>query len=91
MSTATTAKKRMQRNLNPRPPAVFAMYHWSADYAAQGGGTMDFFDSLHPADQKYCNDAVTAIVHACVAYGFRLVEAREPMPKTVPRLKKRKR
>lgn len=82
--------KRDRDNLNPRPPAVFAMYHWSADYAEQGGGVTDFFNALHPADQKFCHDAVTHILNAALAYGVNLKTGKEPQQKLVPRLKRKR-
>ena len=84
-----TAKERMRRNLNPRPPAAFAMFHWPHDYAEQGGGTMDFFDSLHPADQQYCNDACHHIINAALNYGLLLKSGEERTTKPHARLKQR--
>jgi hypothetical protein len=80
----------MDRNLNPRPNAMFAMYHWPEDYAAQRGGVMDFFDALHPADQKYCNDAVSAIVGTAIAWGVSVKEGEETSRKPAPRIVKRR-
>lgn len=37
---------RTQRNLNPHKAARLAMLVWHDEYAAQGGGSMDFYDSL---------------------------------------------
>lgn len=84
---------KRDRNLNPRPTAVFAMFHWPNDYAAQRGGVTDFFDELHPADQAYCNDAVTAIVNAASAWGERFRAGRETGRKSsqpVPRRSKKR-
>lgn len=82
--------ERDRRNLNPRPTAVFAKYHWSADYGAQTGGAMDFYDSLHPHDQNYCNEAVTAIINAGLQWGVDLRAGRETARKPSPRLKQRR-
>jgi hypothetical protein len=82
--------KSQERNLNPRPNAVFAMYHWPHDYAEQRGGVMDFFDTLHPADQEFCNRAVSAIIGAGIAWGVRVKEGKEIQRKPAPRLKKRR-
>lgn len=53
--------KDQTRNLNPTPEAVFAMYHWHTRYAALGGGSMDFWDSLTKAEKLFCRDAINAI------------------------------
>ena len=55
--------KDQKRNLNPTPEAVFAMYHWSKDYAKQGGGSMDFYDSLNVEEKRFCKSAVKAITN----------------------------
>jgi hypothetical protein len=34
------------RNLNPHKPARAAMWLWGAEYSAQEGGSMDFWDRL---------------------------------------------
>ena len=52
---------RTQRNLNPTPEAIFAMYHWHKEYANQGGGSMDFYDNLSETEKEYCKRAVKAI------------------------------
>jgi hypothetical protein len=49
------------RNLHPTPEAVFAMYHWSYDYANQKGGCMDYYDRLSKIDKDFCKRAVKAI------------------------------
>ncbi len=51
------------RNLNPTPEAVFAMFHWSKDYAKQMGGSMDFYDNLSAEEKKFCKRAVKSIVN----------------------------
>ena len=55
---------RDRRNLNPTPEAVFAMHHWHTVYAAQNGGSMDFWDTLSDRDKVFCRDAVQAIKSA---------------------------
>ena len=42
--------KNDERNLNPHKPAVMAMCLLSRHYAAQSGGSMDFWDSLSPGE-----------------------------------------
>ena len=37
---------RAKRNLNPHRSAVAAMWLWGKEYSKQGGGSMDFWDSL---------------------------------------------
>lgn len=39
---------------NPHKAAWIAMLLWSEDYAAQGGGSMDFWDKLRQSDKKWC-------------------------------------
>lgn len=74
--------------MNPRPTAVFAMFYWGADYAAQRGGVMDFYDALHPADQQFCTDAVTAIINAGLVWGVLVREGEVASMKSQPRLKR---
>lgn len=38
--------KDQRRNLNPTQEAKIAMIVWSDEYAAQKGGSMDFWDRL---------------------------------------------
>lgn len=38
--------KDQQRNLNPTHEARIAMIVWGDEYAAQSGGSMDFWDNL---------------------------------------------
>lgn len=56
-----TEAQRAQRNLNAHAQATFARYHWHDRYAAQGGGTMDFWDKLTPEEKAFCSDAVREI------------------------------
>ena len=51
------------RNLNPTPEAKVAMIIWGSDYAAQRGGSMDFWDSLDRVRQIRCELVVKALAH----------------------------
>lgn len=42
------------RSLNPTPEARVAMIAWSDEYAAQRGGTMDFWDKLDLTRRRRC-------------------------------------
>jgi len=57
-------KQRDRENINPTPAAVVAMYLWCDDYAAQSGGSMDFWKKLPDWKQKLCEDAVKDILRA---------------------------
>jgi hypothetical protein len=54
-------KERAQRNLNPHKAAVAAMWLWGSRYAAQGGGSMDFWDSLTRSEKGTCRNMVKQI------------------------------
>lgn len=54
-------KKADRENINPTPAAVAAMYIYCNDYAAQKGGSMDFWKLLPPWKQKVCADLVKDI------------------------------
>lgn len=43
-----------KRNLEPIAPALVAMSLWSHRYAAQNGGSMDFWDKLSEAEKQQC-------------------------------------
>lgn len=45
-----------RRNLNPHAEAVLAMTIWGREYAAQNGGSMDFWDSLDDSRKRICAD-----------------------------------
>ena len=47
-------RKRDRRNLNPHKPALVAMWIWGREYAAQRGGSMDFWDGLADGDKQTC-------------------------------------
>ncbi len=49
------------RNLNPTPEATVARIIWGKEYAAQRGGTMDFWDTLSPDRQRRCWAVVTEL------------------------------
>jgi len=49
------------RNLNPTKEARVAMIIWCDEYSKQGGGSMDFWDSLSPERQKRCVSVVEAL------------------------------
>lgn len=57
-------KERMRRNLNPHKPARAAMYMWGKRYSQQGGGSMDFWDSLSAREKRLCRDLVRDIEKA---------------------------
>jgi len=59
-----TELERAKRNQKPTPEAVFAMYHWHDAYAAQRGGSMDFYDTIGETHKTYCRRAVAAITEA---------------------------
>jgi hypothetical protein len=55
---------RDARNLSPHKAAVMAMCLFSRHYAAQSGGSMDFWDSLSAGEQKACRDLVVRLEQA---------------------------
>lgn len=56
--------KNDARNLNPHKAAVMAMCLFSRRYAAQNGGSMDFWESLSTGEQKTCRDLVARLEQA---------------------------
>lgn len=54
-----------RRNLNPHAEARLAMALWGSEYAAQSGGSMDFWDGLSESRKALCvrllNDILTAV------------------------------
>lgn len=56
-----------RRNLNPHAEARLAMALWDKEYAAQRGGSMDFWDGLSESRKALCvrllNDLLIAIEH----------------------------
>jgi hypothetical protein len=61
--------KSEKRNINPTAEAVLAMNMWGADYAAQRGGCMDFWDQLAEGEKKRCLEIIDRIREADKAYG----------------------
>ena len=57
----------MTRNLNPTPAARIAMVIWGDEYAAQCGGSMDFWDSLDADRKRRCEAAAAYVVAARTA------------------------
>ena len=57
-------KNRMTRNLNPHKAAVVAMFIYGGAYAAQGGGSMDFWDGLDDRLKRVCRDCVARMERA---------------------------
>lgn len=53
--------KDQTRNLNPHKAAKAAMWLYSKQYAASGGGSMDFWDSLSESAKRKCRDLVSGI------------------------------
>ncbi len=58
-------KQRDRDNLNPTPEARFAMCHWHDRYAAQHGGSMDFYlEVITKKERAYCVESVREILWA---------------------------
>lgn len=62
--TTPPKEKPTNRNLNPHKAAVSAMYLYGREYAAQGGGSMDFWESLPSYLKGTCRALVVAIENA---------------------------
>lgn len=62
------------RNLNPHAEARLAMAVWGDEYAAQRGGTMDFWDALSPSRKRWCQEQLSKIVET------RRASLKEPTP-----------
>ena len=56
--------KNDDRNLNPHKPAVMAMCLFNRHYAAQSGGSMDFWAGLTTGEQQTCRDLVKRLDEA---------------------------
>lgn len=61
MTTLTEYERtRARRNLNPHREARLAMIVWGREYAAQRGGSMDFYDGLDDSRKRllreWCDD-----------------------------------
>lgn len=50
-----------KRNLNPTKEAKVAMIVWGDEYAAQGRGSMDFWDQLSEDRKMRCKLVVKAL------------------------------
>jgi hypothetical protein len=46
--------RQAKRNLEPTAPARIAMTLWCHRYAAQNGGSMDFWDTLRDVEKDQC-------------------------------------
>ena len=55
----TAENRQMLRNIRPTPEAQWAMRLWSDEYAAQTGGSMDFWDGLTEYRKKLCQEIAT--------------------------------
>lgn len=64
-------RERDRRNLNPVPEAVIAMNVFGERYAAQRGGSMDFWSSLSPSDKALCQAILSRVHEAERAHGRR--------------------
>lgn len=53
-SKADMERAKARRNQEPHKPAVVAMWVYSAEYAAQNGGSMDFWDGLSESKRDVC-------------------------------------
>jgi hypothetical protein len=69
MSQTQSESARALRNLNPTPEAMAAMWPWSKEYAAQGGGSMDFWDKLPEGRKRLASDCAAAIIKAAANHG----------------------
>ena len=49
------------RNMNPHKPARVAMYLYGHAYAAQRGGSMDFWDGLPEGRKNVCRKLVAEL------------------------------
>ena len=55
---------KLDRNLNPPAEAIAARFIWGTEYAAQRGGTLDFWEKLSAGRKRICIDLVDAIADA---------------------------
>ena len=51
-------------NMNPHKPARVAMVLWCFEYAAQGGGSIDFWRKLPESKKEICRRIAKEIVNA---------------------------
>ncbi|MEZ2132737.1 MULTISPECIES: hypothetical protein [unclassified Sinorhizobium] len=54
----------VKRNLHPHAEARLAMALWGAEYAAQLGGSMDFWDGLSEPRKRVCVDILESVLKA---------------------------
>lgn len=59
-----TEQERSRRNLSPTKEAMAAMWLYGSDYSQQGGGSMDFWDSLDIPRKRLCKKLVDDILAA---------------------------
>ncbi len=57
-------KLRAKRNRNPHGAARIAMFKWGTEYAAQRGGSMDFWDSLTASRKLMCREVLRFVLSA---------------------------
>jgi hypothetical protein len=57
------------RNINPTPQAVAAMWLYGKAYSEQRGGSMDFWDKLDGHRKRQCEDLVAKVIAAAAMHG----------------------
>lgn len=67
-SPTKTETTKQKRNLDPSAEAIAAMYLYGKEYAAQHGGSMDFWDGLSDSKKRLCTELVNRIKSAHRAY-----------------------
>ncbi|MDK4703852.1 hypothetical protein PH562_16495 [Rhizobium sp. CNPSo 4062] len=65
------------RNLKPHAEAALAMAIWSDEYAAQNGGSMDFWDGLSPRRKYLCASIIDRVFYAAQENGRALLSKLE--------------
>jgi hypothetical protein len=55
-------KEAARRNLHPHRSARMAMYLYGSRYAAQNGGSMDFWDKLTESEKQTCRECVEKLL-----------------------------
>lgn len=63
--------KDQTRNLNPHAAACVAMVFYGQRYAAQRGGSMDFWDSLTDSEKRLCAETAGRVRKARPYTGHR--------------------
>lgn len=56
--------RRDERNLRPHAEARLAMCLWGDEYAAQNGGSMDFWDALSSGRKVLCCNLLNTVLGA---------------------------